>query len=113
MKTLAFLLGSCLLGLTGCSSTTIIFSPHLPDPGDLSQIAAAAARNHPDAIATLRNEGQAGLDALLAVDPALIKGMRDGSIPLDDTTAMALRTAIDAVAKQRDAHASGLYWFTD
>jgi hypothetical protein len=37
----------------------------------------------------------------------------EGSPPLKDSKWQALRTALDAVAQQRDCHASRLYWFTD
>jgi hypothetical protein len=49
------------------------------------------------AIEELRRRGQSGLDAMLDAD--------DGS---DRASA-----AVDAIARQRDARASGLYWYTD
>jgi len=59
------------------------------------------------AIATLRHAGPAGLDALLAsAEPVLDRGPSDPR--WHDVTA-----AIDAVAGQRDAWVSRLYWYTD
>ena len=59
------------------------------------------------AIAELRAKGPAGLSTLLAEHEARVKA---GATP----AALApLRAAIDKVAAQKDAHASGLYWYTD
>ena len=59
------------------------------------------------AIATLRRAGPAGLDALLlAAEPVLDRASSDPR--WKDVTA-----AIDAVAGQRDAWVSRLYWYTD
>ena len=65
------------------------------------------------AIADARAAGQRGLDALMAANKELIDRMRSGATPLSDPAAAKLRTTLDAVAKQRDAHASGLFWYTD
>jgi len=75
--------------------------------------AAAAVASDPDAIAALRRAGQPGLDALLQFDPPLLQAMRSGEVALDDPKAVPLRNAIERVARQRDAHASGLFWYTD
>ena len=59
------------------------------------------------AIAELRGMGPAGLAQLLKEHEARLKA---GVAP----AALApLRAAIDQVAAQKDAHASGLYWYTD
>src|SRR5512139_1127711 len=63
------------------------------------------------AIAELREMGQKGLDALMTQNAAAIsKYARTGEhTPEWDRVA----NAIDTVAMQKDAYASGLYWFTD
>jgi hypothetical protein len=69
------------------------------------------------AIAALREQGPVGLDKMLKVYADSIKshslaiavpGMQKG-----DTEWLRLRTALDAIARQRDAYTSKLYWFTD
>ncbi|MBV9463837.1 MAG: hypothetical protein JO317_06370 [Verrucomicrobiae bacterium] len=62
------------------------------------------------AIANLRAMGPAGLDALLKAHAEKIEAARSGKFPGNWTRIAA---AIDAVAKQKDAYASGLYWYTD
>ncbi len=63
------------------------------------------------AIDTLRDQGPAGLDLLLKTYPADVKALRTGYGLSDKST--LVREAIAAVAGQRDAHHSGLYWYTD
>lgn len=65
-----------------------------------------------DAIRQLRASGQPGLDALLATHASTIAMMRSGTVRLEDPAAARIRAACDAVAKQRDAFASGLFWHT-
>ncbi len=57
----------------------------------------------PDATTTLRSAGEPGL---LALKAELAKSA-------DPARTARLRTAMDAVAKQKDAWVSGLYWYTD
>jgi hypothetical protein len=64
------------------------------------------------AIAQLRAAGQPGLDALLSKHATEIGALRGGTVRLDDPSVARLRAAIDAVARQRDAFASGLFWHT-
>lgn len=69
------------------------------------------------ALASLRAEGQAGLDRLIAhhqwlVDRVLEVGVEGLSAHEAERWARASH-AIDTVAQQRDAHASGLYWYND
>ncbi|QYO67194.1 hypothetical protein [Leptolyngbya sp. 7M] len=82
---------------------------------DLEQLAAGATS--PDreraeaAISELRAKGQAGLDVLFAkYSQQIAEFSRSG-----ETTEEWLRVsgALDKVAMQKDAYASGLYWFTD
>lgn len=60
-------------------------------------------------IARLRKAGPAGLVALLAVYDA---AARDEA-PSRDARLAHLRVALDRVARQKDAYASRLYWYTD
>jgi hypothetical protein len=59
-----------------------------------------------DAIRQLRAAGPAGLDALFDAFPEQIA--RAG-----EPGAERLRSAVERVARQRDAHTSRLYWYTD
>ncbi|MBX3412857.1 MAG: thioredoxin family protein [Pirellulales bacterium] len=66
------------------------------------------------AIAELRAAGPAGLAALLALLPAIEQ--ENAALETLASTVVPeprLRRAIDAVAAQRDAYASRLYWYTD
>jgi hypothetical protein len=112
MNQLRKLLPVCLLLAIGCA-TTSVSPPTRTAADDLPRLAVAALAGKTGAIAELRHAGQPGLDALLAADPGFINDLRTGAVPLDDPRALTARAAIDAVAKQRDAFASGLYWYTD
>ena len=57
-----------------------------------------------DAVAQLRAAGPDGLQALLCIHREQKTGTQDPQ---------PLRAIIDEVAQQKDAHASGLYWYTD
>lgn len=74
------------------------------------------------AIAGLRAAGPEGLAALLEAHAADVARLRMGPLGADahalealreDEALIRLRRAIDRVAAQRDAFASGLYWYTD
>ncbi|MCA9613188.1 MAG: hypothetical protein KC586_10595 [Myxococcales bacterium] len=67
------------------------------------EIAAAARRR-------LRARGPEGLAALLDAHTETLTALAEGTAP---PNVEALRDALDTVAAQRDAHASGLYWHTD
>jgi hypothetical protein len=81
-----------------------------------SAISADAAISKP-AIDKLRAAGPAGLDALMKANESAITAHRIGagsSRPgAADPKWDHLTAALDAVAAQRDAYASGLYWYTD
>jgi hypothetical protein len=63
------------------------------------------------AVVELRRMGQAGLDALFRVHADQIAQFkRTGKA---DAGWQRIAAAIDTVAMQKDAYASGLYWFTD
>ena len=100
---LATLIALCIGGARYATSKTLVTSRTL----DASAHDIAAGRTAAAAVATLRRAGPAGLDALLlAAQPVLDRGPSDPR--WKDVTA-----AIDAVAGQRDAWVSRLYWYTD
>lgn len=82
---------------------------------DLAQLTADAAS--PDrvraeaAISSLRGKGQAGLDMLFAQYSQQITDFSRSGEPTEEWLRVAY--ALDKVAMQKDAYASGLYWFTD
>lgn len=61
----------------------------------------------------LRASGPAGLESLLSAAAEKVSSLRRNQIRLDDPKVADLRHSIDTVAAQRDAYASGLFWFTD
>lgn len=65
------------------------------------------------AIAALRALGREGHTALVSEHAAAIAELRTTGRAADRATTDRLRHALDVVAAQRDAHASGLYWHTD
>ncbi len=71
-------------------------------PTDVLVAELAAGRGTPQTVAALRARGPSVMAPLLSAlgkaDPARVEG---------------LRRSIDEIAQQRDADASGLYWFTD
>jgi hypothetical protein len=82
-----------------------------------TKLAASATSNDPAiakaAIAALRQEGQAGLDALFTVYAARIAKLRDSGEPATYLAEQRLREVLDEVAQQRDSHAAQLFWHTD
>ena len=72
-------------------------------PAELDSLVGRAAAGDAGAITALRGQREAGLAAVLAVYDATT----------DETQKAALRPVIDSVAKQRDAHVSRLYWYTN
>lgn len=63
------------------------------------------------AIASLRQSGKVGLDELFRVYSKDITQFRTTGIRTENW--QRISNAIDRVAMQKDAYASGLYWFTD
>lgn len=82
----------------------------------LGELARAAVTDDPArssaAVAALREAGPAGLQALLEVHADTIQ-RKHANPSLADAEWRRVSAALDAVARQRDAWASGLYWFTD
>src|SRR5436853_6425221 len=92
-------------------------APHTSIPATHAEAAhvlpAATGIDRPIDITAMRNAGPGGLFDLMSDNADTINRMRAGIISLDAEPAASLRSAIDRVARQRDAHASGLYWYTD
>ncbi|MEZ4293334.1 MAG: hypothetical protein R3B70_00030 [Polyangiaceae bacterium] len=65
------------------------------------------------AIARLRAAGQPGLDSLFRAHAEVITRLGSPEGPAADPEALRVREALEKVARQRDAHASRLYWHTD
>ena len=65
------------------------------------------------AIEELRSRGQDGLDALIGAYVDEVKRRREGALTSPSVHWPLIASAIDRVAAQRDAYASGLYWYTD
>ncbi len=65
------------------------------------------------AIALLRGRGPEGLAVIMKEFGAQIARAREGKLTRRDEPWAKVADAIDAVARQRDAWASGLYWYTD
>src|SRR5579859_4888003 len=69
------------------------------------------------AITKLRAKGPEGLEALLKAHASIIHKheteTRAISVEKEETDWKQVKTALDAVSGQCDAHASHLYWFTD
>jgi hypothetical protein len=83
---------------------------------DLARRAVSPDRAIADpAITALRAAGPEGLDALFAAHPAAVARLGDPAAPPapGDPDPARLRAALERVARQRDAHASRLYWYTD
>jgi hypothetical protein len=71
-----------------------------------SALAAAAT-------AKLRSMGPTGLEAALASHATAVARLRASTASRRAPEVIRLRNALDTIAAQRDAHASGLYWHTD
>lgn len=105
LRALAPFLCLCLFSTASASTT---------DP--LALAARAISEDAPVAAAAtseLRALGPAGLEALLSAHADAIQLHKEGSLPATDPAWRRISTAVDRVARQRDAWASGLYWHTD
>jgi len=67
------------------------------------------------AITALRAFGPAGLETMLKTHADLIKSHSSPGIGIqkNDEDWLRLKSALDAIARQRDSYVSKLYWFTD
>jgi hypothetical protein len=80
---------------------------------DLPALPAEALSGDFTVVKALREAGPAGLEALLKAAGPQVAELRLNKVRLESEAAAKLRAAVDGVAGQRDAWASGLYWFTD
>lgn len=89
----------------------------IPEGASLAELARLAVSEDPGlasaAIARLRARGQAGLDALFEAHAAVVLRLSLPAGPAGDPEALRVRGALERVARQRDAHASRLFWYTD
>jgi hypothetical protein len=74
---------------------------------------SADAAESTAAIEELRSRGPQGLDSLLGAYVDEVKRRREGASTSPSVHWQVIASAIDRVAAQRDAYASGLYWYTD
>ncbi len=88
-----------VLGLLVCGFTTLQAMSKPPEKGNMD-------------IDALRDMGPKGLAILMEKHRALIDTVSGGQAPAPAEWEHISRT-IDAVAMQKDAHLSGLYWHTD
>lgn len=106
-----------LAGLTITMVLRLPATPPLaatPTPTHLmAALANAAIQGDATAIASLRDAGPQGLEAVLESGASQIAALRLNRTRLESPEHDKLRAAVDGVARQRDAWASGLYWFTN
>jgi hypothetical protein len=107
-------LAACISTLTG---TSVLAGGGIGcyRAGLANNAVAEDAKVSEQAIAALREQGQPGLDALFAQHSAAIAQMRatNGKSRSADASMQRLSGIIDAVAQQRDAYVSQLFWYTD
>ncbi len=101
-----------ILGVLIAISSLLHATPQ-PAPHVLAPLAAAAIAGDSAAIAKLRAAGPPGLEAVFEAGQDGITALRQNQSRLEAPESANLRAALDGVARQRDAFASGLYWFTD
>ena len=87
----------------------------LPDePEELARLAVSEDPTVAAAAAgRLRELGPHGLEVALEAHADAVARLRGGTADRDAHDVVRLRSALDTIAAQRDAHASGLYWYTD
>jgi hypothetical protein len=113
MKLATFLLGFCPFLLAGCVSVTAPSGSGEGGDGRPRAISTFHALS-PEEIAELRSKGPAGLKEFLDANAVTVDGLRwSHHLRVEPPGIVAFRASLDAVAKQRDASASGLFWYTD
>jgi hypothetical protein len=106
----------CVMLLAGGLSVSIARAAQPADLKELALRATGQAENTArQARAELRAAGPAGLAALIDANAGLVERHRRGeaSAAAEEAAWPRVAAAIDAVAAQKDAWASGLYWYTD
>jgi hypothetical protein len=100
---------------SGCngalSSTSAVRST--ADEGLARTVVNGSAEEVDNAIAALRSRGPDGLSLLLDVYDAEVARAKERPAAGDEAALVRLRGALDRVARQKEAYASRLYWFTD
>lgn len=86
-------------------------SETLPVDGDARDAISSDARTAEAARGRLRAKGPEGLEALFRVHADAIRALRSNDQGGPEEA--RLRGALESVARQRDVHASRLYWYTD
>jgi hypothetical protein len=103
------------------TAVSLLFSSWPAPAKTLEQFATVAVSSDSSvatpAIVALRAAGPAGLNALLQTHADLLRA-HTNTRPItesseNDETWSRLKSALDAVGRQRDCYASRLYWFTD
>ena len=92
--------------------TLVLTAASLPGAahaGEPATQAVAAATSDPT-VAGLRSLGQVGLDKLLRQHAGTVDALRSGNLDARDPNVRRLAAMIDAVAGQKDAAFSGLFW---
>jgi len=106
MKIARLMPAAALLVLLSISAFAAVTADELAAMAVDGDAAASTA-----AMRKLRHMGPAGLEALLRVHAREIERFSASGESTDEW--LRIRAAIDTVAMQRDAFASGLYWYTD
>ena len=99
--------------LRSAAVAAVLALPAVSSSADLLPQAHAALAGDGEAAKQLRAAGPPGMETIMQAGAPGIAALNAGKTRLDDPGCAALRAAIDRVAGQRDAFASGLYWFTD
>jgi hypothetical protein len=113
MRILAFVMAAALVAAAApCFAT----EANGLEPVAVAELVRAAVGNEPaaatSAVASLRDMGPAGLEALLSANAErLTKGRPEPGVVDSEWTRLA--AALDGVSAQRDSYASRLYWYTD
>ncbi len=117
-RTLFWTGGALALAATAWCTAVLHAQGEANKPANLARQAASddPAVSGP-AIAALRAQGPAGLQALQTTFAGVLKSHRSPGVSLAsygaDPAWQRLTAALDAVGQQRDDYASGLYWYTD
>jgi hypothetical protein len=106
------LTGAVSAGCNGALSSTSAVRSTV-DEGLARTVVDGSVEEVDSAIAALRNRGPDGLSLLLDVYDAEVARAKEHPAAGDEAELARLRGALDRVARQKEAYASRLYWFTD
>jgi len=117
MRLAAWGLALGLSGLPACNRAipraTVAVGSTSPDAALARAVLDGSTVDADGATQALRQHGPRGLGALLDVYEAEVERARVQPKAGDDARLGRLRDALDRVARQKDAYASRLYWYTD